>query len=118
MLSDCNYHYIDLDEPQVDPDSGSDIQYVVCAGQNLNFNSRFRMAPIESVQVSAQDCANRIRSTTSATSFHPVSGKTYCILTEPSSDVSRTQKYVLFHIDAVGQDGGIAVSLTAWNVPN
>ncbi|SHM88883.1 hypothetical protein [Cryptosporangium aurantiacum] len=112
---------MDLDEPRVRPEKGSDGVYGTASGTgSFDFARAERVAPVQSAQASPGDCVEAIRSSASVTTMAAAAGLTVCILTSRGAAAGQgiTQKVVRFHVDAVARDNDtLTVSLTAWNVP-
>ncbi len=117
----CNNREVDLDEPRVTPDTGSDLTYSGCSSGRLelSFNSEIRVSQMTTTKPSANECAEAIRSSAGNNAMAPSQNMTLCMLTSKAAatELGISQKIVLFRVDSIAKDGSLNVSATAWNVP-
>lgn len=119
-LQPSGSRYIDLDVPSANAASATgEFSYSgYIPGAKLVFDDA-SLAEITNPAPTAGDCVLAVQRAPIDPEVAPSKGQTLCVLTsaERAVDQGIKQKVVLLRIDAVGADGTLNVSATAWNVP-
>jgi hypothetical protein len=108
--------YIDLDEPRVGViQDGADLWL----SDTGSFSSDLPRAEVDSPNMSAQDCAQDIRTAPLTADVAASKGLNLCFLTDlgAASAEGITQKIVLLSVNSISRDDTVNVTVTAWDVP-
>jgi hypothetical protein len=121
--SSCVYREIDLDQPYVgsDTDTG-DVKYTHCSSQSTGPELLFadkRLASPPTANASPEDCVRRIGSAPIDVNVTPSQDLVLCAVTDGVGELNQPQrpKIALVTINAVGDDGTVNATLTAWALP-
>jgi len=111
---------IDLDLPSANS-TGVATEFVY-SGYEPAYKLDFQdvaLAEVKSPAPTANDCAQELRRAPIDPTFAPSKGQLICVLTsaEHANDQGIRQKVVLLRVDAIGSDGTLNITVSAWNVP-
>ncbi|MDQ1653595.1 MAG: hypothetical protein QOI35_2795 [Cryptosporangiaceae bacterium] len=112
---------LDLDEPQVSPDTGSDLSISGCSKPSLklDFENDVLASVVTSPKAGPGDCSDAIRLGAGPQELTPVAGQSLCVRTSRSAAASEGHKqlFVLLHVDAIAADATMNLTVTAWDIP-
>ncbi|HEX5494322.1 MAG TPA: hypothetical protein VFX70_07105, partial [Mycobacteriales bacterium] len=85
------------------------------SGENID-----AAATVTSPNAAPQDCAEAIRTAPITLDFAPSAGTNLCVVTSAATADAEgiDQKLALVTIDDIAEDGTIALTVSAWNIPH
>jgi hypothetical protein len=112
---------LDLDEPRVSPDAGSDLSVSGCSKPSLklDFENDVLASVVTSPKAGPGDCSDAIRLGAGPPELTPVAGQSLCVRTSRSAAASEGHKplFVLLRVDAIAADATMNLTVTAWEIP-
>lgn len=107
----CYYHHLDLDEPRVDPESGSELTYSGCADDSgkLHFSDGINITTTVDAP-SADGCAGALQTSAANHGIRPVEGMRICAQTNEEL----AGNLVLIEVMEIKRDGTVVLALTGW----